>query len=148
LVNDPEVLILDEPVSALDVSVKAQIINLLQDLQEEMGLSILFISHDLSVVRSLTDSVTVMYRGRMVEQAPTKDIFASPAHPYTRSLLDAIPVNNPKLRKERVFLSPEQIAQDVRSISAGKLKSAVSPGDKPQFVPIAKDHFVEAIVTA
>ena len=94
----PSILVADEPTSALDVCVKAQVINLLQDLQDEMGLSILFISHELNVLRSLADKITVMYRGRVVEEAPTEKIFANPIHPYTKSLLEAIPKLDPSLR--------------------------------------------------
>ena len=99
LILGPTVLVADEPTSALDVTVKAQIIGLLKKLQQEMGLSMLFISHDLSVIRSLTDTVVVMYRGRVVEQAPTATLFATPRHPYTRALLDAIPATNPRERR-------------------------------------------------
>jgi peptide/nickel transport system ATP-binding protein/glutathione transport system ATP-binding protein len=91
LILEPTVLVADEPTSALDVTVKAQIIGLLKTLQQEMGLSMLFISHDLSVVRSLTDTVVVMYRGRVVEQAPTATLFANPRHPYTQGLIRSIP---------------------------------------------------------
>ena len=97
----PKILVADEPTSALDVCVKAQVINLLQDLQDEMGLSILFISHELNVLRSLADKITVMYRGRIVEEAPTEKIFLKPTHPYTKSLLDAIPKLEPSLRKSK-----------------------------------------------
>ena len=104
LILGPTVLVADEPTSALDVTVKAQVIGLLKKLQQEMGLSMLFISHDLSVIRSLTDTVVVMYRGRVVEQAPTATLFAKPRHPYTRALLDAIPATNPRERRQRTFL--------------------------------------------
>jgi ABC-type oligopeptide transport system ATPase subunit len=146
LILKPTVLVADEPTSALDVSVKAQIINLLQDLQEEMGLSILFISHDLSVVRSLTDVVVVMYRGRVVEQAPTEDIFTDPRHPYTRALLDAIPASNPRDRRVRTFLTAADIDAATPVIPAADL-DGVTPSERPQLVAVTTDHLVEAIVT-
>jgi ABC-type microcin C transport system duplicated ATPase subunit YejF len=147
LILGPSVLVADEPTSALDVSVKAQIIGLLKNLQREMGLSMLFISHDLSVVRSLTDSVVVMYRGRVVEQAPTASLFASPHHPYTRALLDAIPATNPRNRRQRTFLKPADIEAAVPRLAASSLAAAATPGTVPQLVSIAPGHLVEAIVT-
>jgi ABC-type oligopeptide transport system ATPase subunit len=147
LILGASVLIADEPTSALDVSVKAQIVNLLQSLQEEMGLSILFISHDLSVVRSLADEVVVMLRGRVVERAPTDRIFAAAKHPYTQSLLDAVPVVDPTKRRRRTFLSAEEIAARTPRLSASDLDSP-PPSDTadPQLVALAGSHFVEAIV--
>lgn len=148
LILKPTVLIADEPTSALDVSVKAQIINLLLDLQRDMGLAILFISHDLSVVRSLADSVTVMFNGRIVEQAETEVIFSDARHPYTRSLLDAIPVRNPRQRRIRKFLSRDEIASQIPHVSQRDVSTSVAPSVHPQLVPIKPSHRVEAIVTA
>ncbi|MGV8856347.1 MAG: dipeptide ABC transporter ATP-binding protein [Devosia sp.] len=145
LILEPTVLVADEPTSALDVTVKAQIIGLLKELQAEMGLSILFISHDLSTVRSLTDSVVVMYRGRVVEQAPTERIFSAPQHPYTRALLDAIPVDNPRDRRPRTFLTAEDLASATPRYSV--IQTGLAPNTTPQLITIAPNHRVEALVT-
>ena len=107
LAVEPSFVVADEPVSALDVSIQAQIINLLGDLQAEMGLSILFISHDLSVVEYLCDRVVVLYLGRVVEVAPVEALYGAPRHPYTRALLDAAPVLDPSARRDRIALKGE-----------------------------------------
>ena len=103
----PDFIVCDESVSALDVSIQAQIINLLSDLQEKMGLAYLFITHDLAVVRHISDKVGVMYLGQLMEEATTDEIFDSPKHPYTKALLSAIPIIEPNMRRERVILRGE-----------------------------------------
>ena len=107
LMLDPEVLVLDEPVSALDISIQAQVLNLFADLQEKHNLAYLFISHDLSVVKHIADDVMVMYLGRVVEQGPSAEIFKSPKHPYTQALLSATPTPDPSKRQQRTILKGE-----------------------------------------
>ena len=104
LAVEPKIVICDEPVSALDVSIRAQILNLLKELQARLGLAYIFISHDLSVVKHIADRIAVMYLGRIVETGPADDIFDDPRHPYTRALLSAIPVASPHARRERRLL--------------------------------------------
>ena len=107
LVLNPRIIVCDEAVSALDVSIQAQVINLLHDLQKEFNLTYLFISHDLSVVEYISDKVGVMYLGKMVEYAPTRELFSNPLHPYTESLLSAVPVADPTKQMERIPLEGE-----------------------------------------
>ena len=107
LALNPKFIVCDEPVSALDVSIQAQILNLMQDLQEELNLTYMFITHDLSVVRHFSNDIVVMYLGQMVESAPAKALFKNPMHPYTKALLSAIPVPDPDFKMERIPLKGE-----------------------------------------
>lgn len=131
LIMNPRLLICDEPISALDVSIRAQVINLLNDLQKEFNLSIIFIAHDLSVVRYFCDTIVVMYFGRIVEKAPSAELFAHPTHPYTKALLSAIPKPNPRTeKKRRRILYDPQKAHDY------------GHGDEPSLRELREGHFV------
>ena len=116
MVMEPKLLIADEPVSALDVSVQAQIINLLNDLRKQMDLTVLFIAHDLSVVKYFCDRVAVMYHGRIVELAPTQALFDHPIHPYTKSLLSAIPIPDPDREQQRQRILYQPPAEEMRKM--------------------------------
>ena len=131
IIMNPELIIADEPVSALDVSVQAQVINLLNELRERFGLTILFIAHDLSVVKYFSDRIGVMYFGKMVELASSDELFKNPLHPYTRSLLSAIPLPDPAYEKNRQRITYNPLAEHDYS------------EDKPSFREVAPGHFVQ-----
>jgi len=131
VIMQPEMIIADEPVSALDVSIQAQVINLLNDLRERLGLTILFIAHDLSVVKYFSDRIGVMYFGKMVELADSDELFKNPLHPYTKSLLSAIPLPDPVYEKQRTRIIYNPIAEHDYSV------------DAPSFREVAPGHFVQ-----
>ena len=127
VVMNPDMIIADEPVSALDVSVQAQVINLLNDLRAELDLTILFIAHDLSVVKYFSDRIGVMYYGKMVELAESEELFAHPMHPYTRALLSAIPLPDPHTEKKRTRIVYNSIAEHDYSVNQPTMRE-ILPG--------------------
>ena len=130
IIMEPELIIADEPVSALDVSIQAQVINLLNDLREKLGLTILFVAHDLSVVKYFSDRIGVMYFGKLVELADSDELFKNPLHPYTKSLLSAIPLPDPVYEKQRTRIIYNPIAEHDYTVNT------------PSFREIAPGHFV------
>jgi peptide/nickel transport system ATP-binding protein len=147
LVLDPSVLICDEPVSALDVSVQAQVLNLLEDLKAEFGLTMVFIAHDLAVVKNVSDRVAVMYLGRICEIADSDDLYARPAHPYTRVLLDSIPVPDPTVTPQPVDLAGE-LPSPMSPPSGCRFNTRCPSADDicrqevPEMQPIGDGHYV------
>ena len=143
----PKLIICDEPVSALDVSIQAQILNLLEDLQEKLGLTYIFITHDLSVVNHFSDDIAVMYLGKMVEKAPAEELFAHPTHPYTKALLSAIPVPDLRYKQDRILLKGE-IASPVNPPDQCRFRKRCymscdqCKGKEPSLVEMTPNHFV------
>lgn len=131
MVMEPELLIADEPISALDVSIRAQVLNLIKDFQRKNGLTVVFIAHDLSVVRFISDRIAVIHKGRIVELAETEELFVNSLHPYTKSLLSAVPMPDPQIEKNKplVVYDPDQHDYSV---------------DKPSFQEVKPGHFVWA----
>lgn len=129
MVMEPELVVADEPISALDVSIRAQVLNLLKKFQKEKGTTYLFIAHDLSIVRFISDRIGVIYKGNIVEVATAEELFDYPLHPYTRSLISAIPIPDPKLEKNKVLFTYDPKVHDYST-------------DKPELVCIGHDHYV------
>ncbi len=147
LAVNPEYIVCDEPVSALDVSIQAQVLNLLQDLQEEMGLTYLFISHDLSVVKHLSNRIAVMYLGKIVELATSDELFANQAHPYTQALLSAIPIPSIGAKPKRILLqgdvpSPKNPPSGCRFHTRCPYATERCRQAEPQLQDIGGGHFV------
>jgi oligopeptide/dipeptide ABC transporter ATP-binding protein len=147
LALNPDMVVLDEPTSALDVSVQAQILNMLNDLQAELGLTYLFISHDLSTIRYMCDRVNVMYLGKVVESAKKEDLFNRPLHPYTEALLSVIPIPDPEAHRDRIVLSgdvpsPANPPTGCRFHTRCRHREAICEEIEPQLVDKGNGHFV------
>ena len=147
LAMNPKFIICDEPVSALDVSIQAQILNLMKKIQREMGLTYIFITHNLAVVNHFSDDITVMYLGRLIEKAPSETLFANPLHPYTQALLSAVPVPRIHNRQERLLLrgeitspiNPEPIC---RFANRCNYAMPICSKEEPCLIEVEPDHFV------
>ena len=147
----PKFIVCDEPVSALDVSIQAQILNLMEDLQEQMGLTYMFITHDLSVVNHFSDDIAVMYLGKLIEKAPSDELFKNPTHPYTKALLSAIPLPNIHKKTERILLkgeitSPIEPKPVCRFANRCNYATDRCRGEEPKLKEISPGHFVSCFL--
>ena len=147
LALDPEFIVCDEPVSALDVSIQAQILNLLQDLQQEKQLTYIFVTHDLSVVKHISDEILTMYVGSMVEKSPADDLFAKPLHPYTKGLISAIPIPSIDVDRKRIVLqgelsSPIDPKPGCRFANRCPYAKDICRARQPEFEEVEPEHFV------
>jgi oligopeptide transport system ATP-binding protein len=147
LALNPKLIVCDEPVSALDVSIQAQVINLLENLQEQFKLTYLFIAHDLSVVKHISDRVAVMYLGKIVELSSTLNLYDNPQHPYTEALLSAVPIPDPTLKKQRIVLegdvpSPFKPPIGCRFHPRCKYSKSVCSQEEPELIDIGNEHYV------
>lgn len=147
LALNPKFIVCDEPVSALDVSIQAQVLNLMQDLQEEFGLTYMFITHDLSVVKHFSDDIAVMYLGQLIEKASSRELFQNPYHPYTKALLSAIPVPSLRHKKERILLkgeitSPINPAPGCRFAKRCPYAKDACFNKQPELQDLGNEHFV------
>ena len=150
LAVDPSFIVADEPVSALDVSIQAQVVNLIQDLQEELGLTVLFIAHDLHVVEYICDRMIVMYLGRIMEVAPSRELNRNPKHPYTEALLSAAPVPDPTIKRQRIILEgdiPSPINPPSGCVFRTRCRYAIAEcaNTVPELREVAPDHFKACI---